>query len=95
MIGYRGVALRAEGQASDELPFIAFDEKEMQDVRWFSVADVREGLLATRGSTALGEDKEGFTQQEQAIEGTLHFGGPSSMARVILKEWGLEQQGRT
>lgn len=92
MIGYRGVALRSEGQGDDELPLIAFDEKEMQDVRWIHWNDVQEGLLATTGSTALGTDREGFTERDKAMEGALHFPGASSMARVMLTEWILEMQ---
>lgn len=73
MIGYRGTCV------SDGLPTVNFDEKEMQDVKWFSKNDVRNGLEG--GSTALGEWKP---NEKEAI---LHFPGVSSLARVMITAW--------
>jgi NAD+ diphosphatase len=73
MIGYRGVC------QDQGLPNIHFDEKEMQDVRWFSKDDVRNSLEG--GSTSLGDWKP------NEKESVLHFPGVSSLARVLLTQW--------
>jgi ADP-ribose pyrophosphatase YjhB (NUDIX family) len=72
------------------LPTINFDATEMDDVAWFSRDQVREALSRSRGSTSLGHDL-GFTEAEKSDHGLLHFPGPSSMARVMLTMWALEE----
>ena len=73
MIGYRGIC---EGEG---LPVVNFDAKEMQDVKWFSKNDVRNGLEG--GSTSLGDWKP---NEKESI---LHFPGISSLARVLITQW--------
>lgn len=73
MIGYRGLC------SQEGLPTVAFDVKEMQDVKWFSKEDVRNGLEG--GSTSLGDWKP---NEKEAI---LHFPGVSSLARIMITDW--------
>ena len=77
MIGYRGVCI------GDGLPTVNFDDKEMQDVKWFSKSDVRNGLEG--GSTSLGDWKP---NEKEAI---LHFPGVSSLARIMITAWCNEE----
>jgi NADH pyrophosphatase NudC (nudix superfamily) len=97
MVGYRATALGGPGTANPHtdhlrgLPLVDFDDEEMQEVRWFSRKEVVHALEASIGATSLGSDPGyGYTRREQALEGTVHFPGKSSMARVLLEHWALE-----
>lgn len=99
MIGYRGIACRSEGQARNELPLIDFDEKEMEDVNWFSKREVREALKACQeregervSTSALDKEAEPASSFDREKGTFLHFPGFSSMARVMLREWALEEE---
>jgi NAD+ diphosphatase len=73
MIGYRGICME------DGLPTVTYDTKEMEDVKWFSKADVTKGLAG--GSTAL----DGWKPSAQ--EAILHIPGTSSLARLLITAW--------
>ena len=93
MIGYRGIACRSKEQEENELPRITYDKTEMEHVSWFSLNDVRAALLDSQdspGRNSSWSGKERTSDLDQSIKGSLHFPGPSSMARVMLTEWALE-----
>lgn len=85
MVGFRGKASKSHEENEDEsgLPLIKFDEKEMEDVRWFHRDYVSQRLDG--GSTALlyepGEDELEF-----------HIPGKASLARLLITDWALEEE---
>ena len=81
---------RERERERERLPPIRFDATEMDDVSWFSRDEVRVALKRSQGSTSLGADAVGFTEKEAEMHGSLHFPGPSSMARVMLSMWAEE-----
>jgi len=74
MLGYKAKA------SLDGLPSINFDKEEMEDVKWFSKADVLAGLDID-GSIAL---TDWIPNPQQQI---LHFPGKSSLAYSLISNW--------
>ena len=81
MVGFRAKARHNDAENKSKLPIIDFDEKEMEDVRWFSRDYVAERLDG--GSTALLYDP---TEEEMEF----HIPGKASLARLLITEWALE-----
>ena len=76
MVGYRGQC------AGDGLPSIAFDKKEMDDVRWFSKEAVR-AALGLKGSTALA----GWTPDAQEAQVRCMLYGSTWPASGTVTAW--------
>ena len=77
MVGFRAQAHEA-GQ-----PTIRIDESEMEDIRWFHRAYVRDRLDG--GSTALS-----FQPNDQEKE--FHIPGPASLGRMLIAQWANEEE---
>ena len=76
MVGFRGRAVM--GGSTGDVPDIDFDEKEMEDVRWFSKDYVRKHLEG--GSTAL-------LYEPRDEEKEFHLPGKASLARRLVTAW--------
>jgi NADH pyrophosphatase NudC (nudix superfamily) len=87
MTGFRARAAKWESGSDDDesghLPVIRFDEKEMEDVRWFHKSYVAQRI--TEGSTALSYKPMGGEEE-------FHIPGKSSLARYLILEWIREEQ---
>ncbi len=89
MVGYRAKALFDHGHVDESdddrsimLPKINFDEKEMEDVKWFHKEFVSRHLEG--GSTAL-------QYNPSSKEEKFHIPGKASLARYLIMSWALEQ----
>lgn len=79
MVGFQG---KAKCNGEDDLPEINFDEKEMQDVKWFHRDYIRDRLEG--GSTALMYNP---TEEEKEF----HIPGKASLARLLITEWVMNE----
>lgn len=86
----------------DDLPQIEFDKKEMDDVRWFSKYAVTRALQRQFGldfvqspplsdAAASSLDSSHKDMNEQDIDDKLKFPGPTSLSRVLIKRWCMQQ----
>mmetsp|Transcript_55052 Transcript_55052/g.133753 ORF Transcript_55052/g.133753 Transcript_55052/m.133753 type:complete len:369 (-) Transcript_55052:714-1820(-) len=70
--------------SSSLLPQIVVDTNEMEDIQWFKKDFVRRGITSSAGSTAL-------TFQPDDVESIFHIPGRSSLARVLISQWAMEE----
>lgn len=87
MVGFHAKAKKSvvtdRNSESSSLPQIIIDTNEMEDIQWFHKDFVRNGLTSSAGSTAL-------TYQPNDEESIFHFPGRSSLARVLITKWALD-----
>lgn len=93
MVGYFVQAAEQEpkGAASDvswpaELPEVVVDTAEMEDIRWFSKAEVKAALDANEGSVAIPEKGASAELEPEKGRG-LQLPGASSLARRLIAAW--------
>jgi len=87
MVGFTaqacGEGIEFEEETPSELPAIAFDPIEMEDVRWFS----REYVAARLDGGSSSLDFE-----PTASEAEFHIPGKASLARILITQWAVTQQ---
>ncbi|KAG7372476.1 NAD+ diphosphatase [Nitzschia inconspicua] len=81
MVGFRATATTTSSSQEGELPNIAVDTSEMEDIRWFAKDFVRTRLEG--GSAALAYEPNGK-------EADFHIPGKSSLARLLITQWTIE-----
>ena len=89
MVGYFVRACDSDSDCDDNgLPPIHVDTSEMEDIQWFSKAEVREALAANAGSVAL---PEGGAEERKELNSEhnppLQLPGASSLARRLIAAW--------
>jgi len=83
MVGFTAIAsASADRNTNNELPKIKIDEKEMEDVRWFSKDEVKYALT---GDKEENEEKKNWETRNQISN--LSIPGRASLAYKMLSSW--------